>query len=37
MRHLVTDLLVVLAAVGLSGPALTQHPSPDPWAPAVRV
>jgi hypothetical protein len=32
MRHLVTELLVLLVAVGLSGPALAQQPSPDPSA-----
>jgi hypothetical protein len=32
MRHLVARLAVLLVAVGLSGPALAQQPSPDPPA-----
>jgi hypothetical protein len=32
MRNLVTGLLVLLVAVGLSGPALAQQPSPGPSA-----
>ena len=32
MPHLVTGLLVLLVAVGLSEPALAQQPSPDPSA-----
>ena len=33
MRHLVSGLLVLLVAAGLSGQALAQQPSPDPSAP----
>ena len=29
MRHLVTELFVLLVAVGLSGPVFAQQPSPD--------